>query len=131
MRTIPSTAEDLGGEVLRSSAECVCRVVILHVELAQPEITKGDVARVIEKDVFGLEVAVGTIDEWTYVIGNTLVEVYCLPIDDIEIMKVLEGEEKFCAVKTTALFVELLFALEMVEELSSIDESTSRGSGSA
>jgi hypothetical protein len=89
------------------------------------------VARVIEKDVFGLEVAVGTIDEWTYVIGNTLVEVYCLPIDDIEIMKVLEGEEKFCAVKTTALFVELLFALEMVEELSSIDESTSRGSGSA
>jgi len=57
------------------------------------------------------------------------VEVYCLPIDDIEIMKVLEGEEKFCAVKTTAFLVELLFALEMVEELSSIDESTSRRSG--
>jgi hypothetical protein len=56
LRTIPSTVEDLGGEVLRSSAECVCHVVILHVELAQAEITKGDVTRVIEKDVFGLEV---------------------------------------------------------------------------
>lgn len=54
---------------------------------------------------------------------------YRSPIDDIEIVKVLESEEKFCAVKTTAFLVELLFALEMVKELSSIDESTSRRSG--
>jgi hypothetical protein len=39
-------------------------------------------------------------------------------------MKVLKGKEKLCAVKATTLFVELLFALEMVEELSSVDEST-------
>jgi hypothetical protein len=38
-------------------------------------------------------------------------------------MKVLEGEEEFCAVKATAFLVELLFALKMMEELSSIDES--------
>jgi hypothetical protein len=55
-------------------------------------------------------------------------EVYCLPIDHIEIVKVLEGEEEFCAVETTAFLIELLFALEVVEELSSIDESISRRS---
>ncbi len=39
-------------------------------------------------------------------------------------MKVLEGKKKLCAVKTTTFLIELLFALEMVEELSSVDEST-------
>jgi hypothetical protein len=73
LRTITGTVEDLGGEVLRSSAKCVCHVVILHVELAQSEITKGDVARVIEKDVFRLEVAVMMIDS-EYFRSGTLVE---------------------------------------------------------
>jgi hypothetical protein len=61
-RTVPSTVEDLGGEVLRGSAECVGHVVILHVELAQSKVTEGNVARVIEKDVFRLEITVGIID---------------------------------------------------------------------
>jgi hypothetical protein len=39
-------------------------------------------------------------------------------------MKVLKGKKKLCAVKATTFFIELLFALEMVEELSSVDEST-------
>jgi hypothetical protein len=39
-------------------------------------------------------------------------------------MKVLKGKEEFRAVKATTFFIELLFALEMVEELSSVDEST-------
>jgi hypothetical protein len=39
-------------------------------------------------------------------------------------MEVLEGEKKLCAVETTTFLVELLFALKMVEKLSSIDEST-------
>lgn len=39
-------------------------------------------------------------------------------------MKVLKGEEKLRAVKAATFLVELLFALEVVEELSSIDEST-------
>jgi hypothetical protein len=39
-------------------------------------------------------------------------------------MKVLKGKKKLCAVKATTFFIELLFALEMVEELSSIDKST-------
>jgi hypothetical protein len=61
-RTISCTVQDLGGEVLRGSAESVGHVVIFHVELAQSEITEGNMARVIEKDVFRLEVAVGIID---------------------------------------------------------------------
>jgi hypothetical protein len=39
-------------------------------------------------------------------------------------MKVLKGKEKLCAVKATTFFVELEFALEMMEELSSVDEPT-------
>ena len=74
LRTIPSTVEDLGGKVFWSSAERVCRVVVLHVELAQPEITKGDVASVIEKDVFWLEVAEGMIDHEASLIGNNTVD---------------------------------------------------------
>jgi hypothetical protein len=39
-------------------------------------------------------------------------------------MKVLKGEKKLCAVKATTFLIELLLALEMVEELSSVNEST-------
>jgi len=45
-------------------------------------------------------------------------------------MKVLKGEKKLCAVKATTFLIELLLALEMVEELSSVDESTLRQSDS-
>jgi hypothetical protein len=38
-------------------------------------------------------------------------------------MEVLKGEKKFCAVKAATFLVELLFALKMVEELSSVNES--------
>lgn len=59
MRTVSGTVEDLGGKVLRGSAECVGHIVILHVELAQTKITEGDVARIIEEDIFRLEITVG------------------------------------------------------------------------
>ena len=39
-------------------------------------------------------------------------------------MKVLKGKKKLCTVKATTFFIELLFALEMMEELSSVNEST-------
>ena len=45
-------------------------------------------------------------------------------------MKVLKGKKKFCAVKATTFFIELLFALEMMEKLSSVDESTPNQSDS-
>jgi len=45
-------------------------------------------------------------------------------------MKVLKGKKKLCAVKATTFFIELLFALEMMEELSSVDESTTSQSDS-
>jgi hypothetical protein len=58
-RTVSSTVEDLGGKVLWGSAERVGHIVILHVELAQTKVTEGDVAGIIEKDVFRLEITVG------------------------------------------------------------------------
>ncbi len=45
-------------------------------------------------------------------------------------MKVLKGKKKLCAVKATTFFIELLFVLEMMEELSSADESTASQSDS-
>ena len=39
-------------------------------------------------------------------------------------MKVLKGKKKLGTVKATTFFIELLFALEMMEELSSVNEST-------
>jgi hypothetical protein len=39
-------------------------------------------------------------------------------------MKVLKGKKKLCAVKATTFFIELLFALEVVKKLSSVDKST-------
>jgi hypothetical protein len=38
-------------------------------------------------------------------------------------MKVLQGEKEFCAIEATAFFVEFLFALEVMEELPSVNES--------
>ena len=44
-------------------------------------------------------------------------------------MEMLKSEKKLCAIEATTLLVKLLFALEMVEELSSVDESTPSRSG--
>ena len=61
--TVSSTVEDLGGKVLRGPAESVGHIVILHVEFAQTKVTEGDVTRVIEKNVFRLEITVGVNNE--------------------------------------------------------------------
>jgi hypothetical protein len=39
-------------------------------------------------------------------------------------MEVLKSEKKLCAVEATTFLVEFLFTLKMVEEFSSINEST-------
>ena len=53
----------------------------------------------------------------------------CSPVHDIQVMEVLKSEKKLCAIETTTFLVELLFALKMMEELSSIDESIPSRSG--
>jgi hypothetical protein len=47
----------------------------------------------------------------------------CLPVDDIEVMEVLQREKELRAIEATTFFIEFLFALEVMEELSPIDES--------
>ncbi len=59
--TVSSTGQNLWSEILRGSAKCVGHVIILHVELAQPKIAKGNVSCVVEEDVFWLEIAADVI----------------------------------------------------------------------
>jgi hypothetical protein len=59
--TVSSTVQNLWSEVLRCPTKRIGHVVILHVELAQPKIAKGNVSCVIEKDVFRLEIAADVI----------------------------------------------------------------------
>ena len=50
------SAENFGCKVLWRSTECVCGIRVLHVKLAQTEITQSDVTGVVEEDILGLEV---------------------------------------------------------------------------
>ena len=59
--TVSGTVQNLRSEVLWGSTKSIGHVVIFHIELAQPKITKGDVSCVIEKDVFWLEIAADVI----------------------------------------------------------------------
>ena len=59
--TVSGTVQNLRSEILWGPTKCIGHVVILHVELAQPKIAKGDVPCVIEKDVFRLEIAADVI----------------------------------------------------------------------
>ena len=59
--TVTGTVQNLRSEVLWGTTKCIGHVVILHVELAQAKIAKGDVSCVIEKDVFRLEIAADVI----------------------------------------------------------------------
>jgi hypothetical protein len=45
------------------------------------------------------------------------------PVDNIKIMEVFQCKKEFCAVEATTFFVEFLFALEVMEEFSSVNES--------
>lgn len=83
-------------------------MIRLHVELAQPKVTERDVAREVEQNILRFEVTV----------------------DNVELMQMLEREEELRAIKARALLVEPLITLQMVEELSSIDESVCMRSAS-
>ena len=61
--TVALTAQNLGREVFGGTAEGICCVRILHVELAKTEVAKCDVASVVEKDVLWLQVTRTLINE--------------------------------------------------------------------
>jgi hypothetical protein len=78
----------------------VCPVLILHIQLAETEIAEGDVTGVIEEDVLGLEVTV----------------------DDLEAVQAFKRAQQLCSVEPGTVDVESLFSLQMVEQLSTVDE---------
>ena len=46
-----------------------------------------------------------------------------LPVDHIELVEMLQRKKQLCAVETRSLLVKPLFTLQVVEELSAIDET--------
>lgn len=49
-----------------------------------------------------------------------------LPVDHVQLVEVLQGEQELSTVETAALFIEPLFTLQVVEQLSTIDETEPR-----
>ena len=94
------SVQELRCKVFGCTAECVGLIFVLHVQLAQAEVTKCDVADVIDKDVLWLQVTV----------------------DDTESMQALESTQKFRSVETRSVDVEALLLLEVVEKLAAVDE---------
>ena len=62
MRTVSLTTKDLRRKVLRGAAECVRLVRVLHVELAQAEVTQRDVTSIVKQDVLGFQIAIRPLD---------------------------------------------------------------------
>jgi hypothetical protein len=78
----------------------VCPVFILHVQLAKSKVAQGDVAGVVQQNIFRLQVSV----------------------NDIEAMKTLQRTEQLGSVKPRPVNVEPLLFLEVMEQLSTIDK---------
>jgi hypothetical protein len=89
--------------VCRGSARkllTVCAVLILHVKLAETEITEGNMARVVEKNVLGLQVTV----------------------NDVEAVQTLQCAKQLGSIESRTVDVEALLFLQVVEQLASVDE---------
>ena len=55
-RTVTLATQDLRSEVFGCTAERVRLVRVLHVQLAETEVTQGDMTRVVKQDVLRFEV---------------------------------------------------------------------------
>lgn len=78
----------------------VCPVLILHIQLAETEVTEGDMTSIIEENILGLEVTV----------------------DDLEAMQAFKRTQQLCSIEPGAVDVKSLFSLQVVEQLSTVDE---------
>lgn len=99
--TITLCIENFWCKILWRSTESIRPVAILHVELAETEVTQCDMSVIVKQDVFRLEVT----------------------IHNVESMEVLESEEELGAVEPRPLFAEALLLLEMVEQLAAVDKT--------
>lgn len=78
----------------------VCAVLILHVQFAEAEIAEGDMTGIIEENILGLEITV----------------------DDLEAVQAFKRTQQLCSVESGAIDIESLFPLQVVEQLSTVDE---------
>lgn len=78
----------------------VCPVLIFHIQLAETEITEGNVTGVIKKNILGLQVTV----------------------NNLETVQAFKRTQQLCSVEPSAVNVKALFSLQVVEQLSAVDE---------
>ena len=78
----------------------ICPVLVSHVEFAEAKVAEGDVARVVEEDILGLEIAV----------------------DDVEAVQTFESAKELGGVEARTVNVEALILLQMVKEFAAVDK---------
>lgn len=78
----------------------VCSVLVLHVQLAKSEIAQSDVASIIEENVLRFEITV----------------------NDLETVKTFKCAQQLRRVESGTVDVESLLSLQVVEQLSAVDE---------
>ena len=98
--TITLSAQNLWRKIFGSTTEGICGIRVLHIQLAETEVAQRDMPRVVEQDIFRLQVAVY----------------------DVEAVQVLERAQELSSVEARAVLVELALALEVVEQLAAVDE---------
>jgi hypothetical protein len=76
-------------------------ILVLHIKFAESKIAECNVTSVIKEDVLWLQITV----------------------DDIESVKAFKGTEEFSSVETGSVNVKALLLLEMMKQLTAIDES--------
>jgi len=69
-RTIAIAAKNLRCKILWSSAEGVCLLIILHIELAKAEVTQGDVTGVVKKDILRFQVPEGVSTSQPFIMAD-------------------------------------------------------------
>ena len=76
-------------------------------------------AGVVEKDVFRFQIA-GM--KGYFVFPHDFPRSHA-PVNNVKLMQVLQRQQELCAVEPASLLIETLFALKMVEELSTVNET--------
>lgn len=78
----------------------ICPCTFPHVKLAEAEVAKCNVSRIVKKNVFGLQVSV----------------------DDIETVQTLQSAKQLSRVKSRSIDVETLLFLQVMKQLATVDK---------
>ena len=86
--TVSLAIQDLRRQILGSSAKRVCHIRILHIQLAQSEITEGNMSGIIKKDILRFQVPEGARVSFVVKMKQT----FRIPVYNVEIVKVFQSQ---------------------------------------